>query len=255
MKKEYHKRMTRYIMENCNIKGKNILEIGGDVSCSVAKYLVANGATHVSSINIDSRFTNRDVNNKISTRKLSATELTKHYKEKTFDIVYGYAVLEHINNTSLLLEQIYSVLKNDGFVFLHGGPIWTCALGHHIWVNSNDNIYRFNKKRKNPIPNWYHLIFTPDEMRLYLIENNIPDEDANKIVEYIYHSSDICRIGHADLLKVFHQSNFKIREILQSYGKAKLDYQTLNKLKNTFDDNQHDFEVAGVEFLLQKKVA
>ena len=252
MKKKYHKTMTKHLMERCNVQGKKILEIGGDVSCSVAKYLVENGAAHVTSINIDSRFSDREVNNRISTKRLSATELTKCFAKETFDIVYGYAVLEHIDNTSLLLAEIYSVLKKNGFVYLHGGPIWTCARGHHIWVDCVVDTYRFNKQDKNPIPDWYHLILTPEEMKLHLAEKSISAEDADKIVHYIYDSSDICRIGHADLIEKFHQSELKMLEVIQSYGKAQVDYETSTKLKSMFQDKQHDFEVESVKFLLQK---
>lgn len=250
---KYQKNAINSLSTKYDIEGKRILEIGGDLSHSVASYLVNKGAKHVTSINIDTKFPTRKISPKISARNLSATELTKYYNEEVFDIVFGVAVLEHIDNTSLLLKQIYSVLKNKGLVLLQGGPIWTCSIGHHVWVNCHQNIYRFNNQINNPIPNWYHLILSPNQMKIYLVEQkNIPTKHAEKIVSYIYDSRDLSRMTHADLLEVFHQSQFKILELLQKYG-AKPDYQVLTRLNDIFGEKQHNFEVNGIQFLLQKK--
>lgn len=249
---KYQTKAIKSLCENFDIKNKKILEIGGDLSYSVASYLVNNGAKHVTSINIDSKFPTKEISNKISAKNLSATELTKYYNEETFDVVFGVAILEHIDNTSLLLKQIYSVLKKNGLVLLQGGPIWTCSIGHHVWVNCNENIYRFNNQTKNPIPNWYHLLLSPDKMKTFLVDKqNILPEHADKIVSYIYDGRDLSRIGYADLLEVFDKSQFKILEVLQRYG-AKPDYKILNKLNNIFSDKQHNFEINGIQFLLQK---
>lgn len=239
-------------MEKCNIKGKNILEVGGDVSCAVAKHLVQNGAAHVTSVNIDSRFSDREIDGNISMRRLSATEVSKVFAESTFDIIYGYAVLEHIKDTTLLLKELQSILKKDGFLYIHGGPIWTSARGHHVWVNGKEDTYRFDNKNKNPIKNWHHLIFTPEQMKHYLAEQNISSEDIDRIVHYIYHSSDICRIGHADLLDKFYQCNLKMLEVTQSYGVAQIDAEVLDNLNRIYHDKAHDFGVESVKFLLQK---
>ena len=252
MKKKYHKILTRQLRDKCNIKGKNILEIGGDVSCAVAKHLIENGAAHVTSINIDSRFSDREIDGNISTRKLSATEVSKFFAQGTFDLIYGYAVLEHIKDTALLLQELQSILKQDGFLYIHGGPIWTSARGHHVWVDGVEDSYRFNNKRKNPIENWYHLIFTPEEMKHYLAERNISIEDAERIIHYIYHSSDICRIGHADLLDEFYQCDLKMLEVTQSYGAAQIDDEVRSRLNKIYQDKTHDYSVESVNFLLQK---
>ena len=249
---EYQKNAINSLFTQCNVKGKIILEIGGDLSYSVASYLVDKGAEHVTSINIDPKFSTQEITPKISARNISATELTKYYNEEVFDIVFGVAVLEHIDNTPLLLKQIYSVLKNNGLVLLQGGPIWTCSIGHHVWVDFQENVYRFNDNSNNPIPNWHHLILNPNEMKIYLVEQkNILSEHADKIVSYIYDSRDLSRIGYADLLEVFHNSQFQILEVLQKYG-VKPDYQILKQLNDIFGKNQHNFEINGIQFVLQK---
>lgn len=249
---KYQKKAITSLCDNFNIKGKKILEIGGDLSYSVASYLVNNGAEHVTSINIDPKFKTKEVSKKVSAKNQSATELSESYEDETFDIVFGVAILEHIDNTSLLLKQIYSVLKDNGVVLLQGGPLWTCSIGHHVWVNCNDNVYRFNNQMKNPIPNWYHLILTPDRMKNYLVnQKDIPPKNADQIVNYVYNGQDLSRIGYADLLEVFNQSQFKILEVLQRYG-AKPDHQTLDKLNSIFPKKQHNFEINGMQFLLQK---
>ncbi|MEL6439223.1 MAG: methyltransferase domain-containing protein [Cyanobacteria bacterium J06621_8] len=249
---EYQTKAINSLTSKYDIKGKKILEIGGDLSHSVASYLVNHGAQHVTSINIDPKFPTKEVSQKISAKNLSATELTNYYNEETFDVVFGVAILEHIDNTPLLLNQIYSVLKKNGLVLLQGGPIWTCSIGHHVWVNCDENIYRFNNHKINPIPNWYHLLLSPNEMQSYLVEQqNISSDHADKIVSYIYEERDLSRIGYADFFDIFQASQFKILEAFQRYG-AKPDHQVLSQLKDVFSEKHHNFEINGIQFLLQK---
>ena len=234
-----------------DIKGKRILEIGGDLKHEVADYLIEKGALHVTSINISPQVFNQKINDKLTTVNLDATKLTEYFESATFDMAFGVAILEHIHNTQLLLDQVYSVLKPKGLALLHGGPIWTSSIGHHTWVNCDEKFYRFNDQT-NPIPDWYHLILNFDEMIEYLTkQKGIRHKHAEQLASYIYKGSDLSRMGYLDYINAFRNSKFKTIMIYEDPGKP-LPQKIAERLRNTQYKNQKQFEVIAMQFILEK---
>ncbi|WP_019509043.1 class I SAM-dependent methyltransferase [Pleurocapsa sp. PCC 7319] len=233
-----------------DIRGKKILEIGGDIRHEVANYLIERGALHVTSININPKIKTQEINKNLSTVNLDATKLTSYFDTETFDMAFGVAILEHIKNTKLLLDQVYSVLKSEGCALLHGGPIWTSSIGHHTWVDCNTKSYRFNDQT-NPIPNWHHLILDFDGMIEFLIkQKDLPYQHAEKVAKYIYNDSDLSRMSYLDFVNTFNNSKFKIIKILENIGPS-LPNNILKKLKKTQYKKQN-CEVIGLKFLVKK---
>ena len=106
------------------------------------------------------------------------------FPDGEFDIVLGIAVLEHLLDLDRVLAEIFRVLARNGGAYLHGGPLWSCGRGHHVWVQADGVKYEFNAN--NPVPDWSHLILDRDEMKSCLEERRIPAAHARKIVEWIY---------------------------------------------------------------------
>ena len=239
----------------CNVvdlKGKRVLEIGGDSKYEVANLLLEKGVAHVTTINIGSNFPTGEVNEKLSTVKLDATQLTSKFSEGTFDIAFGVAILEHVNNVPLMLDQLYDVLKSGGIALLHGGPIWSSRKGHHTWVKSGQNVYRFSDQNTNPIPDWYHLLLNYDEMIEYLItEKKLSSQDASAIAEHVYKSPNLSRKSYFEILEAFDNSKFYKVKMIESCG-LKPSVEMAEKLSKTKWKAQTKFDVSGLGFVVRK---
>lgn len=252
MLREGQKSAVEKISNLSDIRGKKILEIGGDLKHEVANYLIEKGALHVTSININPQVITQEINDKLTTVNLDATKLTEYFENASFDMAFGVAILEHIHNTQLLLDQVYSILKPNGLALLHGGPIWTSAIGHHTWVNCGEKFYRFNNQT-NPIPDWYHLILNFDEMIEYLTkQKGMTHQHAEQVAKYIYKDSDLSRMSYLDYINAFRNSKFKTIMIYEDPGKP-LPQKTLEKLKNTQYRNQKKFDIVALQFLMEKQ--
>lgn len=251
MLREGQKYAVKKLSNISNINGKKVLEIGGDLKHETADYLIEMGASHVTSINIHPKVSTQKISDKLSTVNLDATKLLSYFESETFDIVFGVAILEHIHNTELLLDQIYSVLKPNATALLHGGPIWTSAIGHHTWVECDQTKYRFNDKT-NPIPDWHHLILNFNEMIDFLInEKNLTRQHAISVANYIYKDTDLSRMSYSDYINAFKKSKFRTIMIYEDSGKP-IPENLVEKLKRTKYKNQKEFEVVALQFIVEK---
>jgi len=234
-----------------DIKGKKVLEIGGDLKHETADYLIDQGASHVTSINIDPKITTQKINDQLDVVNLDATKLLSYFEEETFDLAFGVAILEHIHNTKLLLDEVHSVLKPNGTALLHAGPVWTSAIGHHTWVECDQTKYRFNDQ-SNPIPDWHHLLFDLEEMVDFLVsKKGMVREHATSVANYIYEDGDLSRMGYMDYINAFKDSEFRTIMIYEEAGKPIPEYVG-KKLKKTQYENQKEFEVVALQFIVEK---
>lgn len=191
----------------CKLKGKRILEIGGSPPFTTAKELLNRGAKHVTVINNRPDLKNIKIRENIEFINMDARKLD--FESESFDIVFGVAVLEHLSNLNKVLYNIKKIIANRGYIYLQGGPIWSCALGHHIYIKTGTQKYQFNKN--NPIPNWSHLVYSKEQLKKFLRENkNIHSEDSEKIAEWVYDSQKINRYFYEDYVKIIKESGLKI---------------------------------------------
>lgn len=169
-----------------------------------------------------------------------------NFQANSFDNIYGTAILEHIHELDKFFDEMYRILKTGGMIFLHGVPLWSSKWGHHIWIDSNGNKYRFNDIDLNPIDNWSHLYYTPDEMKTFLLSKNILDEDVKEIINMVYYSSTINRISYLSLLNIIKKSKFTCIEIIaEDWGSPKQDIS--NKINEEFTN-------IGATFIVLKKL-
>lgn len=106
-----------------DLKGKTILDIG----CGLGLYSIyfALKGAHVTSLDVSKeslRLAERrekdtskqfNITHGVNFKNIAVHELPKYFKEETFDIIFGYAVLHHLDfDTSL--DEIKCVLKKNG---------------------------------------------------------------------------------------------------------------------------------------------
>lgn len=234
---------------NVDVAGKRVLEVGGDGSYVAAKLLIERGAASVVTTNIDHRHDFLRGEPRITSSFADAHFLHRYFEQK-FDIVLGIAVIEHILNIPMWLEATRNVLVPDGCAFYHGGPIWSCRRGHHIWVTGAKGVhYRFNEQREI-IPGWSHLFWTPSKMREHLIGvEKIPEDDADAICHWVYFAPSINRHTHRRLEALFDRAPLKMVRRIPDIG-AMPDAEMAARLNEAVGDGS-DFSIAAMTYLLQ----
>lgn len=186
------------------IRNRIVLEVAADVTLSVARCLIALGAAKVIAVNpaIPTDFVSPDERIVIMRKPLEEIQLESHH----VDAILGIAILEHMNFPREFAEKCKFLLKENGSLFLTGGPMWTSHGGHHVWLprTPSGRQYFFHIEANNPWEPWEHLTFdTEGDATIALRNNNIPDIDIPAIIKHLFRSDDISRITPTEVENVF----------------------------------------------------
>jgi glycosyltransferase involved in cell wall biosynthesis/SAM-dependent methyltransferase len=196
----YHLEEFGKVFSRVDLRGKHVLEIGSDFNLACARLLAANGAAEVVANNLWEWRCSEPLppNIRFCVGNICDVNLPEHY----FDIIFGIAILEHVEDPVRVAQAAKRVLRPDGIAYLQGSPLWTSSLGHHVWVDkhqisqaegtvceaANDVVYSFADPTKNPIPNWAHLTHSPEELGAILVERQLPAAHAASIVRFVYNT-------------------------------------------------------------------
>lgn len=126
----------------------------------------------------------------------------KILSEGYFDLVYSVAVMEHIRELELHLEEVFRVLRPGGSYWFWQAPFWSCSFGHH---------YRHGKA-DCPIPDYAHLHMTRHRLEMHIVENGGTPEVAKAATDFIYDRPDLSRLGRTETLRIIEASPFQIEE-------------------------------------------
>lgn len=244
----YQERGIDHLNQYRDYTGTKILEIGGKPPHSIAKEFLKRGARKVITINnqenlLYGKFSDQGELVKMDARKME-------FEAESFDIVFGTAVLEHLPELDKVLEEINRVLDKKGMAFLHGGPLWSCPLGHHLWVHVDGAAYTFNGN--NPIPPWSHLIYEKPEMSRYLQSRNINRAHREKILTWIYDTNAINRFCYEDYTKIFEASSVSIIKVKDICWGKKPVGKILKLLRKADNGEIKNHTAAEIEVLFRK---
>lgn len=251
-----HRNLSKYM----TFKNKHILEIGGDSSCQSARPFLADGAAQIVVTGLG--HIAKEQRGTITVMRADALALSQFFEPCSFDAVYGLSVIEHIRNPKLLLQELHRVLKPNGLAFLEGRAIWSSAKGHHLWIDTGRNSpfrgmatanYFFcpvqNKKSTNPLPDWSHIIYNPDEMAAYLQTKGIPSIDIECIIQWTYHRDEINRLGMTEISEAYTTASFAVLQAETAHIGVPRDIK--RKLIEKFGYGI-DFSCEGVKYILKK---
>lgn len=115
-----------------------------------------------------------------------AENLTQEYYDK-FDVIVSMSTFEHVNSITDTLNNIYNLLKSGGIAFATYEPIFSCAKGHHVWIDENLCF------AKLPELDFFHLKYTYEEAGEYLIGIEKFKDHIDTILEQAFHSHVINR--------------------------------------------------------------
>ena len=193
------------------LSGATVLEIGADKDAIGARMLIDAGAARVISTNFKPEWPDEDLG-AIERRHLDARQIGESFAAQSLDAIFGVAVLEHIDGLDAFFAGARRALRPGGLLFVHGGPIWSCAIGHHLKLDCGEREYRFGDANRNPVRNWTHLTLSRDEMTADLAARGVPEEDAAAIGAAIYDTPDQNRQGWRAINDAFASSGLGLVE-------------------------------------------
>ncbi|MBK7876625.1 MAG: glycosyltransferase [Planctomycetes bacterium] len=142
-------------------------------------------------------------------RELDARGLA--FPDATFDVIFSSCAFEHINDFDRALAEMRRVLKPGGAIVTHFAPIWSCAVGHHLWeTDGNGRRVMFLDR---VVPDFAHLLLSEAELRGYL-ELVLGVESAARCTEYIVRHPCINRVFEGEFRRMFRAAGFDDRELL-----------------------------------------
>lgn len=218
----YHPEEFEKFFARVDVRGKRVLEIGSDFHLASARLFLANGAREVIATNIGNWHA-PDIPEGVTFRVGDVADID--LGDEGFDIVYGIAILEHLPDAEAVARAVKHHLKPGGIGYLQGCPLWTGALGHHVYVSPHaiakaegrstddlskfDTTYSFAQDDKNPIPHWSHLSMNAEQMTDFLATRGLQRPHAIAIADHVYDR-------HGDLKGI--ASNFKTpTEIISAF--------------------------------------
>jgi len=231
-----------------DIRGKTILEVGSDEGGNVLVALEARGVRFALGIDIWKR---KDWFRVLSKKLVQAhgDVLSLPYRDDSFDVLLNIATFEHIHNLDMTMREMHRLLKPKGIMYAQFGPIWSSAVGHHIWCHLDDQIFRFDDPALNPLDDFDHLLYTRKE----LAEKLAKSWDARTVehlVRAVFDHSHINRIFHHEICDCMRQSPFEVLRLEKSWD-ISVPSEIEQRLRDRHGDRS-DFSCAGMQIVLQK---
>lgn len=244
-KKAAIEKTMRDFQQFFSLKGGLVLEIGS-LGNAVSERLLDMGAESVICSNIakDARVVQSD---RISYIRVDATDTG--FGSATFDVVFGRAMLEHINPMSRLRDEIIRILKPGGVFYLDGGPMWCSPKGHHLVLRApSDHLYYFSDK-DCPIRDWEHLLLSEEEMLRVLQQRRVDERDVQAIAHYIYHTKGQNRLPTSAICEAFPRNTILDVVIIRN------DYLIAPPMRLISKYGTHDLITSRVVIAGRKKVS
>jgi len=176
---------------DCGFENKEVVELGSDLELITAVGIRKLGAKKVLCFNPDfpDDLKSNDARIVISKRDGIDTGLPNN----SVDVVFGFALLEHVHEPRKIVEEIKRILKHQGIAHLEGCPIWSGPVGHHVWHQFPDKFYKFSDET-NPFSMWEHLYYdTEEQIETALRNKELPESHSKSIADFIINSTFISR--------------------------------------------------------------
>lgn len=200
----YEKAIFSHIVNHCDqLYGRVIIDIAG-APTSLNRHLLSEGVSEIHSINIrklhagDGFIPEGYFHHIADARDINADV-------PQADIVLAVCALEHIPDLPRIIQSAFAKLKSKGILIMHGGSLWPCMLGHHVWVTADQCNYFFGQKT-DPFPPWGHLSHTEAQLRELFDVRGIPKSHTELIMEQVYLSKAQNRLSVSTLRQLFASS-------------------------------------------------
>ena len=228
-------------LERNLFEGKKVLEIGGCIPYEVVKSLNVKSWTCIDPVFYQDMMYAEDYN-------VVKASILDYGEDEQFDFIIATNSFEHIAGLDKGINNIYRILRKDGYMSALLGPIWSCHKGHHVcdYKDENNQIIDFNNVL---LPDWAHLIYTQEEVKSILLENYSVNT-AEYISDWIFHTDFLNRLFYDDYKQIICSSKFNILEFRDWHTSRIPSVETQNFLETKY--NKKNFSTVSIKMLLQK---
>jgi SAM-dependent methyltransferase len=197
---------------------RRVLEVGSDLELEVASALAFRRAVEVVATNLDPGFPRRGSGSpgQGSPWPIRTDGRCLPFADASFDAVLSLATLEHVIGVEGFLAEVARVLRPDGLFYLQFGPIWSSAIGHHVFAIVGTKEARFWKPGRNPIPSYAHLLMTAEELERELRAGPCTEELIPAILEWVYRSEALNRLHLEEYLEALRSCPLALERIVRS---------------------------------------
>jgi SAM-dependent methyltransferase len=222
------------------LAGKEVLEIGGSVPAEAVRGFRVGRWTafDLRTVPIDEP----------DYRVLVGDAACLPVPEASFDLAFSVCAFEHFLDVTAILAEAYRVLRPGGCLFAQFSPIWSSAMGHHVWLmEQGQTLFTFNDKA---LPPWAHLLLNEPELATFLGLTRGPTI-ASRTCDYIWRSSYINRNTEARFSAFLAGSPFEILA-LEPWGGVEQPSAALRAELLRRCPEGGDFAANGLQWVLRK---
>lgn len=172
--------------------------------------------------------------------------------DNSFDLIFSIATFEHIQALDEALIEMHRLLKPKGFIYANFGPVWSGAIGHHLWCEIEGRTLQFSEEEHyaDVLQRHEHLLYSAAELKQKL-SANYSDSFINELLYRIYEHPHINRYSYADYRKIIMNSPFKVLAFKKLW-QIPTEEKMLSKLQQKYGYTI-DFNCSSLEIVLQKQ--
>lgn len=173
-------------------------------------------------------------------------------QNQSFDLIFSIATFEHIHDLETALQEMYRLLKPNGFIYSNFGPIWSGAVGHHLWCEIGDYKLKFTEPSSfaDFLKPHEHLLYSAEHLKQKLIPY-YSETHINELIHQIYEHPHINRYTYADYRRIVMNSPFKVITFKKMWD-IPVEPAMLAQLQQKYGYTI-DFSCSSLEIVLQKK--
>ncbi len=177
--------------------GKDVLEVGGAVP---REHALATGARGWSGFYLGAQPSSSP-----GYEIRDADARTIPWPDASFDLVFSSCAFEHIQELPRALAEIRRVLRPGGALVTTFAPIWSSAVGHHLWGRLEDG--RRVHFLDPIVPLFAHLLLEERELGWFLA-HTVGTACARRFVEMVYRHPHVNRVHAAQYRAFFAAAGF-----------------------------------------------
>lgn len=179
------------------LSNKYVLEVGGAVP---EVHALATGANHWAGFYLGAQPVRKPG---YEIRDADARAIP--WPDQSFDLAFSSCAFEHIQELPRALKEIARVLRPGGVLVTSFAPIWSCAVGHHLWGRTADGT---RVHFLDPIvPLFGHLLLEQGELAWFLA-HTLGREVGVRFAEQVFRNPHINRVHSAQYREAFAAAGF-----------------------------------------------
>jgi len=121
------------------------------------------------------------------------------FGDGAFDAVIQLSVQEHLHDVEAAFVETRRLLRRGGHAAILFGPAWSCACGHHLYIDADDPLLNFVQWK---IPAHAHLLCDKDELRDWYRRAGYTDPVIDKVVHWFFEAPIINRVFYDDYVQL-----------------------------------------------------